>query len=46
MEILEGIKIYQQNGGINFHQLKKLENNPPEILIQEMKRLSLLFKKY
>jgi hypothetical protein len=46
MEILEGIKIYNQNGGTNFHQLKKLENNPPEILIQEMKRLSLLFKKY
>jgi hypothetical protein len=46
MEILEGIKIYQQNGGFNFDQLKKLENNPPEILIQEMKRLSLLFKKY
>lgn len=46
MEILEGIKIYQQNGGDNFDQLKKLENNPPEILIQEMKRLSLLLKKY
>lgn len=46
MEILEGIKIYQQNDGFNFDQLKKLENNPPEILIQEMKRLSLLFKKY
>jgi len=46
MEILEGIKIYNQNGGQNFNQLKKLENNPPEILIQEMKRLSLLFKKY
>jgi len=46
MEILEGIKIFNQNGGMNFDQLKKLENNPPEILIQEMKRLSLLFKKY
>jgi hypothetical protein len=46
MEILEGIKIFNQNGGTNFNQLKKLENNPPEILIQEMKRLSLLFKKY
>jgi hypothetical protein len=46
MEILEGIKIYNQNGGQNFNQLKNLENNPPEILIQEMKRLSLLFKKY
>ena len=46
MEILEGIKIYNQNDGQNFDQLKKLENNPPEILIQEMKRLSLLFKKY
>lgn len=46
MEILEGIKIFNQNGGTNFDQLKKLENNPPEILIQEMKRLSLLFKKY
>jgi hypothetical protein len=46
MEILEGIKLFNQNGGTNFNQLKKLENNPPEILIQEMKRLSLLFKKY
>ena len=46
MEILERIKIFNQNGGTNFDQLKKLENNPPEILIQEMKRLSLLFKKY
>lgn len=46
MEILESIKIFNLAGGETFEQLKKLENNPPEILIQEMKRLSLLFKKY
>lgn len=46
MELLRGIQQYNLQNGNTFEQLKKLENNPPEILIQEMKRLSLLFKKY
>jgi hypothetical protein len=46
MDLLDGIQRYQREGGYTFEQLKNLENNPPEILIQEMKRLSLLFKKY
>lgn len=46
MDLLHGIQRYQLEGGYTFEQLKNLENNPPEILIQEMKRLSLLFKKY
>lgn len=46
MYLLEAIKAYQLHGGETFLQLKNLENNPPEILVQEMKRLSLLFKKY
>lgn len=46
MEILQGIQQYKLQNGTTFEQLKNLENNPPEILIQEMKRLSLLFKKY
>lgn len=46
MEILHGIQQYKLQNGTTFEQLKNLENNPPEILIQEMKRLSLLFKKY
>ncbi len=46
IEILDGIKQYQLQGGQNLEQLKRFENNPPNVLIQEMKRLSLLFKKY
>lgn len=46
MELLHGIQQYKLQNGTTFEQLKNLENNPPEILIQEMKRLSLLFKKY
>lgn len=46
MYLLAAIKSYRENGGESFNQLKNLENNPPQLLIQEMKRLSLLFKKY
>lgn len=46
MYLLENIKSYQQKDGFTFIQLKNLENNPPEILVQEMKRLSLLFKRF
>jgi hypothetical protein len=46
MEILQAIRTYAAQGGTGFAQLQKLENNPPEILVHEMKRLSLLFKKY
>lgn len=46
MYLLEAIKTYNKQDGETFAQLKNLENNPPEILIQEMKRLSLLFKKF
>jgi len=46
IDVLNGIKEYQQNGGKTFQQLKRNENNPPIVLVQEMKRLSLLFKKF
>lgn len=46
MYLLEAIKAYRSTGGETFEQLKNRENNPPELLIQEMKRLSLLFKKF
>ncbi len=46
MYLLEAIQAYRAKGGETFGQLKKLENNPPELLLQEMKRLSLLFKKF
>lgn len=46
MYLLEAIKTYRTSGGETFVQLKNLENNPPALLVQEMKRLSLLFKKF
>lgn len=46
MYLLESIKQYAEQGGKTFAQLKNQENNPPALLVQEMKRLSLLFKKY
>ena len=46
IDILNGIYAYQQLQGETFQQLKRNENNPPNVLIQEMKRLSLLFKKF
>lgn len=46
IDILNGIYQYQQLGGKTFSNLKRNENNPPNVLVQEMKRLSLLFKKF
>jgi len=46
MEVLHAISQYAEQGGTRFAQLKNLENNPPQVLVHEMKRLSLLFKKY
>lgn len=46
MDVLTSIKMYALNGGTLFAQLRNQENNPPELLLHEMKRLSLLFKKY
>jgi hypothetical protein len=46
MRLLDAINHYQILGGKTFEQLKKLQNKPPEVLIHEMKRLSLLFKHY
>lgn len=46
MELLKEMRGYALRGGFSFDDLKKNVNNPPEILYNEMKRLSLLFKKY
>lgn len=46
IELLSSLKKYLELGGKSFEDLKKMKNNPPEILIQEMKRLSLLYKNY
>lgn len=46
IHVLTALKHYLELGGKSFDDLKKLKNNPPEILIQEMKRLSLLYKNY
>ena len=46
IDILNAINEYQQKGNETLKELKRNENNPPNVLIQEMKRLSLLFKKY
>lgn len=46
MMILNGIKEYESKGGLTLNQLKNFENEPPEILIHEMKRLSLLFNSF
>jgi hypothetical protein len=46
IQLLNAIKQYVELGGKSFDDLKNLKNNPPEILIQEMKRLSLLYKNY
>lgn len=43
MEILSEIQNYE---GKTFTSLKKKQNSPSEILVNEMKRLSLLFYKY
>lgn len=46
MELLKAIRTYALRGGLRFEDLKNNANNPPEILVNEMKRLSLLLKKY
>lgn len=46
MLLLEALRQYQNNGGNSFAQLADKQNNPPEILLNEQKRLSLLFQKY
>jgi hypothetical protein len=46
IQLLNALKNYLKMGGKSFDDLKKMKNNPPEILIQEMKRLSLLYKNY
>ncbi len=46
MGILKAIKEYEISDGKTFDDLKNNRNNPSEILISEMKRLSLLSKKY
>lgn len=46
MEVLSAIREYNTNGGITFGDLKSTKNNPPELLIQERNRLSLLVSKY
>ncbi|MCE3296234.1 MAG: hypothetical protein K0R65_1948 [Crocinitomicaceae bacterium] len=46
MEILAAIKAFRDAGGNSFTDLKKSEIQAPEALLNEMKRLSLLFLKY
>lgn len=46
MEILVAIREYSANNGITFDDLKTDKNNPPDLLIQERNRLSLLVTKY
>jgi hypothetical protein len=46
MELLHAIREYEAKGGKSLIQLKNLENEPPEMLIHEMKRLSLLFNSF
>lgn len=46
MLLLAAIRDYEQSGGTSFLQLSKGENNVPEVLLNEQKRLSLLFQKY
>ena len=46
MNVLSAIREYNTIGGITFGDLKSTKNNPPELLIQERNRLSLLVSKY
>ncbi len=46
IDMIDAIQEYAALGGKNLQQLKRFENNPPNVLVQEMKRLSLLFKKF
>jgi hypothetical protein len=46
MEVLQAIRTYNENGGKTFEDLKWNKNNPPEVLIKERNRLSLLATKF
>lgn len=46
MEVLAAIKSFRGQGGTGFRDLLKMQNTAPAALINEMKRLSLLFWKY
>ena len=46
MEVLHAIRTYNENGGATFEDLKWNKNNPPEVLIKERNRLSLLATKF
>jgi hypothetical protein len=46
MEILHAIAEASKKGIISFEDLKNNQNKTPQILLNEMKRLSLLFEKY
>lgn len=46
MEVLKAIRVYNENGGFTFEDLRFNKNNPPEVLIKERNRLSLLVIKF
>jgi hypothetical protein len=46
MMLLNAIKEYEAKGGKTLNDLKNFENDPPELLVHEMKRLSLLFNSF
>ena len=46
MEVLHAIRTYNTNGGFTFTDLSQNKNNPPEVLIKERNRLSLLVTKF
>ena len=46
MDILKAIREYNENGGFTFEDLMFNKNNPPEVLIKERNRLSLLATKF
>ena len=46
MEVLKAIREYNENGGFTFEDLMFNKNYPPEVLIKERNRLSLLVTKF
>ena len=46
MDVLKAIRVYNENGGFTFEDLMFDKNNPPEVLIKERNRLSLLVTKF
>jgi hypothetical protein len=46
MDVLQAMKIYKERGGATFGDLIEGKNNPPQLLIEEKNRLSLLYQKY